>query len=147
MAIACLMSGTAQAAAARQPCYSSAEIEADQATQFQIQLMVVSGICHDPAYDQFIQRIADAIAGYQSRLIDRFRRSGSRAAERALDDYMTRLANRQGLASGQQTVGQLCEASVTLFATANGLGTPDDFRHFITSQAAANRSNYGVCKQ
>lgn len=144
-AAACFVAATVQAATVRQQCFSSADIEADQAITFQTQLMVVSDICTDPVYTQFTQRNREAIASYQKQLIDHFRRSGDGAAERSFDNYMTRIANQKALASGRQPVAQVCQGAAAMMATAKGFRSADDFRKFAASQAVANRGNYQAC--
>lgn len=133
-------------AAIRQQCFSSADIEAVQAIEFQTQLMVASDICSDPSYRQFTQRNRDAIVRYQKQMIEHFRRNGDTKADRAFDSYITRLANQEALRSGQKPVVQVCQSAAPLIATANHFNSGDDFRHFIADQAVARRSQYAVCK-
>ena len=130
----------------RDQCYSSADIEAAQAIEFQTQLMVASDICAAAAYTQFTQRNREAIASYQKQMIDHFRRGGTKSAERTFDTYMTKLANMDALSSGMQTVAQVCQAASGLLATASSIGSPAEFRAYIANQAMTNRANYSACK-
>jgi len=146
-AVVCFVALSAQAATVRGGCYSSADIEADQAVRFQTQLMVVSDICRDPSYNNFSQRIRGALAAYQRQLVDHYKRAGKGPAERVFDSFMTRLANEVSLASGHQTVPEVCQGAAPLIATANGLATSADFRKYIASQTVSLRGGYLTCKE
>src|SRR5579885_620404 len=141
-ALVCLIAGSAQAAS-HQACYSPPDIEAEQAVRFQTQLMVLSDLCRDPSYTNFSQRVHDALSAYQRQLVDHFRRTGAGAAERALDTFMTRLANEFSLASGRQTLTEVCKGSAAqMIATANSLNSSADFRHYIAAQAVSSSASY-----
>ena len=147
MAVAgCLIALSAQAATRQAGCYSGADIEADQAVRFQTQLMVVSDICRDPAYNNFSQRMREALAAYQRQLVDHYRRSGGGSAERVFDTFMTRLANEFSLAAGHQSVTEVCKGAAPLMATANGFASTADFRKYIAAQTASNKSGYLACQ-
>ena len=140
-----LVAMAAQAAAVRPGCYSTADIEAEQAVHFQAQLMVVSDICRDTTYGEFTQRNRDAIMGYQQQMIDHFRRAGERRADITFENYMTRLANQASLASGVHNVAETCQTTSGMIALANSIGSSADFRRYIATQAAANRAAYLSC--
>ena len=147
MAVAgCLIALSAQAATRQAGCYSGADIEADQAVRFQTQLMVVSDICRDPAYNNFSQRMREALAAYQRQLVDHYRRSGGGSAERVFDTFMTRLANEFSLEAGHQSVTEVCKGAAPLMATANGFASTADFRKYIAAQTASNKSGYLACQ-
>ncbi len=133
-------------AAPKGECFSNADVEAEVAVRFQAQLMVLSDICRDTTYGLFTQRNRDAIMAYQRQMIDHFKRAGERRADITFENYMTRLANQESIASGQLTTGQICQPSNPLIVTANSIGTPKDFRAYATSQAAAKRASYVACK-
>ena len=136
----------ANAAAPKPECFSNADLEAEQAVRFQAQLMVLSDICRDTTYGLFTQRNRDAIMAYQRQMIDHFKRAGERRADITFENYMTRLANQESIASGKRASGEICQPSNTLAVTANSIGTPKDFRAYAASQAAANRASYLACK-
>ena len=133
-------------AAPKAECFSNADLEAEVAVRFQAQLMVLSDICRDTTYGLFTQRNRDAIMAYQRQMIDHFKRAGERRADITFENYMTRLANQESIASGQLTTGQICQPSNPLITTANSIGTPKDFRAFATTQAAEKRASYVACK-
>jgi len=133
-------------AAPRAACFSNADLEAEQAVRFQAQLMVLSDICRDTTYGLFTQRNRDAIMAYQQQMIDHFKRAGERHADITFENYMTRLANQESIASGQRSSGEICQPNNALIVTANSFGTPKEFRAYAASQAAANRASYQVCK-
>jgi hypothetical protein len=146
-AVLSLAAMAANAAAPRPDCFSNADVEAEQAVRFQAQLMVLSDICRDSTYGLFTQRNREAIMAYQRQMIDHFKRAGERRADITFENYMTRLANQESIASGQRTTGEVCQPSNTLITTANSIGTSKDFRTFAATQAAANRSSYRACKE
>lgn len=133
-------------AAPKSGCFSNADLEAEVAVRFQAQLMVLSDICRDTTYGLFTQRNRDAIMAYQRQMIEHFKRAGERRADITFENYMTRLANQESIASGQLTTGQICQPTNPLIVTANSIGTPKDFHTYATSQAAEKRASYLVCK-
>ena len=133
-------------AAPKTGCFSNADLEAEMAVRFQAQLMVLSDICRDTTYGLFTQRNREAIMGFQRQMIDHFKRAGERRADITFENYMTRIANQESIASGQLTTGQICQPSNPLIMTANSIGTSKDFRAYATSQAAEKRASYIVCK-
>jgi len=142
---AALILAAVAANASPRDCFSSADLEAEQAVRFQARLMVLSDICRDTTYGRFTQRNRDAIMAYQRQMIDHFKRAGERRADITFENYMTRLANQESIASGQRNSGEICQPNNTLIVTANRIGTPRDFRAFAASEAAANRSRYVAC--
>jgi hypothetical protein len=133
-------------AAPKGECFSTADLEAEMGVRFQAQLMVLSDICRDATYGSFTQRTRDAIMAYQRQMIDHFKRAGERRADITFENYMTRIANQESIASGQLSTGQICQPSNPLAVTANSIGSPKEFRAYATSQAAEKRGGYVVCK-
>src|SRR5215470_17827497 len=125
----------AATAAPKGECFSNADLEAEAAVRFQAQLMVLSDICRDTTYGRFTQRNRDAIMAYQRQMIDHFKRAGERRADITFENYMTRLANQESIASGQLTTVQICQPSNPLIVTANSIGTPKDFHAYAITQA------------
>src|SRR5437764_14670034 len=64
------------ASAADRNCYSPGDIEAEQALQFQTNLMVISSACRDTVYGEFRGRNTAAIVRYQDAMLDHLRRPG-----------------------------------------------------------------------
>jgi hypothetical protein len=146
-AVLSLVAMAAQAAPVRPGCYSGADIEAEQAVHFQAQLMVVSDICRDTTYGEFTQRNRDAIMGYQRQMIDHFRRAGEHRADITFENYMTRLANQASLASGTRSSIEICQTKDGMIALANSIAGSADFRRYVVTQAAANRTSYVSCQE
>jgi hypothetical protein len=142
---AALILATMAANAAPRECFSNADLEAEEAVRFQARLMVLSDICRDTTYGLFTQRNRDAIMAYQHQMIDHFKRAGEHRADITFENYMTRLANQESIASGQRTSGEICQPNNALRVTANRIGTPKDFRAFAASEAATNRARYVAC--
>ena len=132
--------------AAPKECFSNADLEAEEAVRFQARLMVMSDICRDTTYGLFTQRNRDAIMAYQRQMIDHFKRAGERRADITFENYMTRLANQESIASGHRNSSEICQPSNSLRVTANRIGSPKEFRDYAASQAAANRATYVACK-
>ena len=133
-------------AAPKSECFSSADLEAEMGVRFQARLMVLSDICRDTTYGSFTQRTREAIMAYQRQMIDHFKRAGERRADITFENYMTRIANQESIASGQLATGEMCQPSNPLIVTANSLGTSKDFRAYATTQAAEKRASYVACK-
>jgi hypothetical protein len=122
------------AAAATQDCLRPAEVEAEQAIRFQTELMVVSETCHEQTYPKFLHRNRAALADYQRRMIERYRRIGAPRPKASLDTYMTQLANQTALRISNEPVEALCHEQADFLATANALDGKK-FRHYIAKQA------------
>lgn len=144
LALSAMAASTAEAASTP-PCFSPAEIEAEQAMLFQTELMVVAETCHDQAYMSFLKRNIEPVKLYQHRMIEHFRRHGEKRAESALDSYLTKLANEASLRNGKVPVTTVCQQGATLLKTANALG-PTDFRNYAAEKATINRQYYRACK-
>ena len=144
--LAVLLGGSVSVAQAS-TCFRSEEIEADQAVRFQAQIMVLSDSCHSESYGAFRQHIGATLAAYQQKMIGHFRRDGAsaRGADNAFDSFITALANKMALAYGREPVGSLCSRSANFLAQA-GHFSRDDFVHYVSDQAAANRKDYTICK-
>jgi hypothetical protein len=95
--------------AADRQCYSTADVEAEQAILFQTNLMVISSACKDTVYGEFRARNQAAIIQYQKAMIDHFRRTGSRNAQSDFDRWNTSLANEISLKQGTLPMAQICE--------------------------------------
>jgi hypothetical protein len=141
VALFLLASAAAQAAPA---CYGPAEIEADQAVQFQTELMVVSGACQTRNYTDFLHRNSAIIATYQNQLIVHFRRDSGKHAEQVFETYLTHLANESALRAGDQGVAELCAKSADWLKSTDALG-PEDFRRLISSRAVVRSASYRRC--
>ena len=135
IAASMLLVSVAAAAAATQQCLRPAEIEAEQAIRFQTELMVVSDACRDETYFRFSQRNHKALADYQKRMIEHYRRGGAAHPKARLDSYMTQLANEASLRAGDTRPEILCRDKADFLATAESL-EGKKFRRYIAEQAA-----------
>jgi hypothetical protein len=124
-------------------CYAGGEIEADQAVQFQTELMVMSGACGTRNYTDFLQRNSSILATYQSTLIEHYRRLG-RNSELAFEAYLTHLANQSSLQLGDQKPAVLCARSADWLKAADALG-PEEFRRLVVSRATVRGASYHRC--
>jgi hypothetical protein len=141
LALLCLVAG---AMAATQDCLRPAEAEAEQAIRFQTELMVVSETCHEQTYPQFLHRNHKALAEYQKRMIERYRRTGAPRPNASLDTYMTRLANEIALRVSAQPVDALCREQADFLATADALDGKK-FRRYIAEQAVERDAERRRC--
>jgi hypothetical protein len=139
-ALCLLVASGAQAAPA---CYVGGEIEADQAVQYQTELMVMSGACGTHNYTDFLQRNSSIISTYQSTLIEHYRRGG-RNPEQTFESYLTHLANQSSLRLGEQTPAALCAQSADWLKAADTLG-PEEFRRLVASRATVRKTAYRRC--
>jgi hypothetical protein len=139
VALFLLASSAAHAAPA---CYAGGEVEADQAVQFQTELMVMSGACGTRNYTDFLQRNSSILATYQSTLIEHYRRMG-RNPEQAFEAYLTHLANQSSLPLDQMPA-VLCAQSADWLKAADALG-PEEFRRLVVSRATVRGASYHLC--
>ena len=124
MAVAVLTAAsTATASAADRNCYSTGDIEAEQALLFQTDLMVISSACRDTVYGEFRARNKDAIVRYQNAMIDHFRRTGARNPKSAFDTWQTSLANEAARKQAVIPTGQFCQQSTEMLKMASTLDT------------------------
>ncbi|HEY1507242.1 MAG TPA: hypothetical protein VGF92_23270 [Stellaceae bacterium] len=144
--LAVMLAGSVSVAQAAS-CYRSDELEADQALRFQAQIMVLSDSCHSDSYGEFRQHNGTTLAAYQQKMIGHFRRDGvsARGADNAFDSFITALANKMALTYGNEPVGSLCSRTADFLARAEHFSR-DDFVHYVSEQAAANRQTYTICK-
>jgi hypothetical protein len=111
----------ATVSAADRNCYSPGDIEAEQALQFQTNLMVISSACRDTVYGEFRARNTAAILRYQNAMIDHFRRTGARNPKSAFDTWQTSLANEAARKQAVIPTGQFCQQSTEMLKLASTL--------------------------
>jgi hypothetical protein len=134
------------ATAATPDCLRPAEAEAEQAIRFQTELMVVSETCHEQTYPQFLHRNRRALADYQRRMLERYRRAGAPRPKASLDSYMTRLANETALRVSDEPAEVLCHEQADFLAAAKTLDGKK-FRRYITKQAVARDAEHRRCTE
>jgi hypothetical protein len=132
-------------AAAPTPCYLPDEIEADQAMQFQTELMVLSDTCGGEFYRDFTVRNREQILSYQHQLLDHFRRTGAKSPQASLDSFMTRVANEHALKDGSQLRADVCTRSATLITESLTIDRVK-FRQRAATLAVENEAEYKRCK-
>ena len=135
LAAAMLVASVASAPAADRDCYSSGDIEAEQALLFQTNLMVISSACRDTVYGEFRARNKDAIVRYQNAMIDHFRRTGARNPKSAFDAWQTSLANEAARKQAIVPTGQFCQQSAEMLKLASTLDTKT-FHDYAIAHAA-----------
>src|SRR6516225_9824718 len=107
------------AAAADRSCYSTADVEAEQAILFQTDLMVTSSACRDTVYGEFRSRNRDAIIRYQNAMIEHFRRTGARNPKSAFDTWQTSLANDASRKQAVVPTAQVCQQATEMLKLAS----------------------------
>jgi hypothetical protein len=131
------------ASAADRNCYSSADIEAEQAILFQTNLMVISSACRDTVYGEFRLRNKDAILRYQNAMIDHFRRTGARNPKSAFDTWQTSLANEVSRQQSIVPTAQICQQAAEMLKRASALDAKA-FRDYAVAQAAS-ANKHPIC--
>jgi hypothetical protein len=135
LAAAMLVASVASAPAADRDCYSSGDIEAEQALLFQTNLMVISSACRDTVYGEFRARNKDAIVRYQNAMIEHFRRTGARNPKGAFDTWQTSLANEAARKQAVVPTAQFCQQSAEMLKLASTLDTKT-FHDYAIAHAA-----------
>lgn len=142
-ACAALLAGAlAHPAAAKAPCYTQAEAEAEQAIRLHTELMVVGLTCAEmsPAvgpslfaqYKQFTLRHQDDIAAWEKALIGHFRRHAKGNATRNFDSFRTRLANEMSQRAIALTTPVFCQTHVPAVTKVGALSS-DELKHLVRS--------------
>jgi hypothetical protein len=122
------------ASAADRNCFSAADIEAEQAIQFQTDLMVISSACRDTVYGEFRARNKDVIIRYQNAMIDHFRRTGARNPKSAYDSWQTSLANEAARKQALVSTTQFCHEATEKLKLASTLD-PKAYREYVVAHA------------
>jgi hypothetical protein len=135
----------AVSAAHAQECFTSIDIEADQAILYQTELMVVSDICRTDAYVSFLTRNTNALRYFHKQMISHFARGGSSDAVGDLDTYTTRLANQTMLRYSGVSTASLCQDKQTFMLTGGSYLDEPRLRQWAASQASANARKYRIC--
>lgn len=144
IAAALALTAVNAAQAAPRICFQPAEIEADQAIQYQTELMVLADACKDGAYVGFTQRNREAIVAYQHAMIEHFRRGSGKKAEAAFETYLTHLANEEALRTAQQSVPAFCAGGVKRLEDAKAIA-PEGFRQLVSERATTSHGQYKLC--
>lgn len=144
IAVLILLAAANGAQAAPRICFQPAEAEADQAIQYQTELMVLADACKDKAYIGFTERNRDAIVAYQHAMIEHFRRGSGKKAEAVFESYLTHLANAEALRAAQQPVAAFCADGAKRLDVAKSIA-PEGFRRFAADRATGTRGQYRLC--
>lgn len=132
------------ASAAERGCYSPTDLEAEQAIEFQTNLMVVSSACRDTVYGEFRARNTQAIIRYQKIMIDHFRREGFRDAQGRFDSWNTSLANQIALKQGATPTAVVCQQAADMLKMASTLDTKG-LHDYAVSQASSPTEIHPRC--
>ncbi|QJE73029.1 hypothetical protein HHL28_07965 [Aerophototrophica crusticola] len=122
-------------AAAKAPCYTPAEFEAEQAIRLHTELMVVGLTCQamDPKdgpslfaqYKMFTLKHQAAVQGWEKSLIGHFKRAGSRNPTKEFDSFRTRLANEMSQRAIALSAQIFCENHVPVVGKAMSMPDKD----------------------
>jgi hypothetical protein len=127
-------------AGAREPCFSPAAMEADQAIRYLTDLMVVSSACQNTVYVEFRARVQVAIRDYQHAMIEHFH------STRRFDDWNTVIANEFSMKHNGMPTAQMCQQEAQMFARASALDLAG-FRAYAAGLAAAASAQYERCRR
>ncbi len=130
-------------AAAKTPCYTQAEAEAEQAIRLHTEMMVVGLTCAamNPAtgpslfaqYKEFTLRHKDEIGRWEKALIGHFKRHAKGNPTRHFDTYRTRLANEMSQRAIALTTPVFCDSHVPVVAKAGALST-DELKRLVKAE-------------
>ena len=127
-------------AGAREPCFSPAAMEADQAIRYLTDLMVVSSACQNSVYVEFRARVQAAIRDYQHAMIEHFHSTAR------FDDWNTVLANEFSMKHNGVPTGVMCQQEAPMFARASALDLAG-FRAYAAGLATAASAQYDKCRR
>lgn len=152
---AIVSTGGALAAPPKQPCYTQAEVRAEQAIRLHTELMVVGLTCGDGAgaagtglfaqYKAFTLRHKDDIAAWEKTLIGHFRRHAKGDATRSFDTFRTRLANEMSQRAIALSTPVFCGAHVPLVAKAAALSR-EDLKRLVDADDAVRLTTAPRCE-
>jgi len=126
-------------------CYTTSDIAAEQALKYQTELMVYSDTCsHGNTFTTFLAHNKTAIAAYERQMIERYRSTGVRGAEVAVDNYLTYLANEVSLLINGQPTDTFCRGKANYFTDAENLDS-EGLRHLVEARAIEHQKEYVRC--
>lgn len=111
-------------------CYSQSEVEAEQGLRIHSELMVIALNCQHVShqngnlyiqYKDFTRQHQDLISGYETTMKNYYARSGSRNAERAINDLRTQLANKISTDAAKMKPNVFCKYYGTRIGQALGM--------------------------
>lgn len=121
--------------AAKAPCYTPAEFEAEQAIRLHTELMVVGLTCQamDPKggpslfaqYKMFTLKHQAAVQGWEKALIAHYKRAGVRNPTKEFDSFRTRLANEMSQRAIALSAQIFCENHVPVVGAAMAMPEKD----------------------
>ena len=128
--------------AAPAPCYSPADIEAEQALMAQSFVMVLSSACRqDINYGEFKVRNRDALIGYQQEMIEHFRRAGARKPDKDYESWITRVANQTATEHAGLPSAETCAQSAEMLKL-----DPPGFREYVQAHAVKAADTHPACR-
>jgi len=129
---------------AEKNCYSTADIEAEQAILFQTDLMVISSACRDTVYGEFRSRNKDAIIRYQNAMIEHFRRTVAWNPKSAFATWQTSLANDASRKQSVVPTAQICQQATEMLKLASTFDAKT-FHDYAVAHAASATANHPKC--
>ncbi len=126
-------------------CLRPAEATAFDVRALQSQLMVVALSCqqHD-AYNAFVTRFQPQLGQAHTQVTAHFRRVAGRQSQRAMDQYITNLANNH-MQEGIRQGSHFCQNQMPLFQQAMQARDLNDLARISTQAGLAQPLTYGAC--
>lgn len=152
---ASVSTGDAFAAPPKQPCYTQAEVRAEQAIRLHTELMVVGLTCGDTGaaagsglfaqYKAFTLRHKDEISAWEKTLIGHFRRHAKGDATRSFDTFRTRLANEMSQRAIALSTPVFCGVHAPIAAKAATLSR-DELKRLVDADNAVRLTAAPRCE-
>ncbi len=125
-------------------CAAPADAAALQARAWQTELMVAALACRQrDSYNAFVERFRPALQREAQAFKAYFRRAHGAAAERAIDRYVTRLANNASQRSNVDRAG-FCAAAAKDFEALSALD-PAELPRWIAARPAPELPDVVLC--
>ena len=144
---AAVFAASLQTVSAATQCFTTADMEAEQALIFQTNLMVVSSACRDETYAEFRYRNKDAIIAYQHEMIAHFRRAGYRNAQSEFDRWNTSLANQISLKQGMMPTAEVCQQAAQMLKMASTLDARGLHDYALAQMAKDPVDGQAMCRR
>lgn len=136
------------------PCYTDAEAEAEQGIRIHSELMIIGLQCQHrtpPAeknyylqYKEFTARHGKLFAGYETTLMDYFKRTGAKNAEDKINSLRTSFANKISGDAARMRPDLFCAHYTPRIATAGKMNEPQ-LRKWASTFFASHPVSHPVC--
>jgi hypothetical protein len=137
-------------------CYTKAEAEAEQAIRIHSELMVIGLNCQNSRYNgggenlyvsyrQFTADHARVISGYETQLIDYYKRTGSKRPEADFNTLRTTIANKIALDAAKMRPDQFCYQYSPRIKKVKAM-SEDDFHQWAAASYKGHPASHPLCK-